>query len=309
MFSRKKELLKRNVALLPLVLLLNAFGFHLESDGGGRRNKICNLIHMTSFIIVLFAMGVAIYNNIDYVNDDVVLSAIYCINCTCIYFTLIIISFHNMFLFAFDDYSDENKKDGDDARVSLWKVFECFNNIDVAMCAIFSSTSSSSSAVANAINYNFSAVREHSRTILLLLISVLASVSVFIVEYFNHKNFLINLIFALLAFVLCVKISLYCLLVHNIKARIEFLNEYLRDIKSNCVETDNNFSHNGTMKTANTKLLLVVINVRQLSQFRNMSLIYDEMVEIISLLNNSFSALLSSAFSKYTFLLFLFSFL
>jgi hypothetical protein len=274
LFKEERARLRGNLALLPLIVLLNAMGFHLEKGNSkGRKSKICGLL----------LMGLYIYNkNINFDsrhqkqqlqqhpdeggNGHVVLFAIASMNYTCIYFTLIIISVHNMF-----------------AKCRLRKIFKCFDIIDATLHACFRiETSARMFAIQVAL------------TLALLLIT---ACTIFAVEYVNCKVFNAGqCIFTILVFILSVKISFYCMLVHCIKLRFSPLHKYLRAncrAKSSCGSVCKSSRSNNEFGVSES--------VRHVSELREISLIYDEMLEIISLLNESFSTLLSSAFSKWTF--------
>lgn len=279
MLLKKWELLKGNVALLPLVILLNALGFHLEK---GKRN-VFGLIHSSFFIIALLLSGILIYNKIDYA-DGVVVSTIFYINCSCIYFTLIIISFNNMF-------PKERR---------LWDAFKCFDNIDVTIQTTFHIKCNSEIKKQSNVKRRqcWSGILKVTSLFLLIGAFVMASTSILLLEYLNHHQHGFNAgrcIHAIMVFILSVKISFYCMLVHCIKARFNTLNKYLRQIESSQMEMK---AAERTTKIIRAKKLFVSESVRQVSQLKELSLIYDEMLEIISLLNDSFSTLLSFAFSK-----------
>lgn len=96
-------------------------------------------------------------------------------------------------------------------------------------------------------------------------------------------------IFGILVYIFALKISLYCTLVNSIKARFHTM-------KSKYLCEENNSKSSVEIET--TKLILTE-SVWKVSRLEEISMIYDEMLQIISLLNESFSTLLSSAFSKY----------
>lgn len=286
----KRELFESSSAFKPLILFLNAFGLHQKKD---EKNKIFALIHSTSFLIGVLLAGILTFyleNNIDYnASDDgaksVVVTTISYINCTCIYLTLIIVSLKNIFA------SRER---------SLWRIFKCFDNIDVLLQTSFSIKCSEES-------------RMFITIILLLLLLFLISASAAIVEvqHFNLNNKFNagRCIYAMMVYILSVEISLYCMLVNSIKARFCPLSKYLREEnKRGDDDNENDGSKSSHVEIEPTTIikpkLIVTESVRQVVSRleEEISLIYDEILEIISLLNESFSTLLSSAFSEYNFM-------
>jgi 7tm Chemosensory receptor len=293
----EKELYRSAVALKPLILFLNVLGLHPKVEK--EKNKICALIHSTSFLIVLLLSGIFaapyLENNIDYYNEkgekeeegrrsagSVVVMTISYINFTCIYLTLIMISLKSVFA-------------GSSERKRLWRIFKCFDNIDAVLQTSFS------------IKCN-----EESRmfviVILLLLFLISASAALIVdSQRFNlNKKFTAGrCIYGTLVYVLGVEISFYCMLVRCIEARFRPLCKYLLG-ENKTKENDDDVSGGGGsgkksshVEIESTTKLIVTVNARQVSRVEEISLIYDEMLEIISLLNDSFSTLLSSAFSKY----------
>lgn len=284
--SKKEHFVSISVALKPLILFLNALGFHQKKDG---KNKILALIHSTSFLIGVLLAGIFMFyleNNIDYYSTDegaknVVVTTISYINCTCIYLTLIIISLKNIFA------SKER---------SLWRIFKCFDNIDVVLQTSFSIKCSKDSRMF------------YTMLLLLLLFIISASAAIIVeVQHFNLNNKFNagRCIYAMMVYILSVEISLYCMLVNSIKARFCPLCKYLREEnKSGEDDNDNDGSKSSHVEIEPTTIkpkLIVTESVRQVVSRleEEISLIYDEILEIISLLNESFSTLLSSAFSEY----------
>lgn len=285
----KRELFESSSAFKPLILFLNAFGLHQKKD---EKNKIFALIHSTSFLIGVLLAGILTFyleNSIDYnASDDgaksVVVTTISYINCTCIYLTLIIVSFKNIFA------SRER---------SLWRIFKCFDNIDVLLQTSFSIKCSEESRVFITI------------LLLLLLFLISASAAIVEVQHFNLNNKFNagRCIYAMMVYILSVEISLYCMLVNSIKARFCPLSKYLREEnKRGDDDNENDGSKSSHVEIEPTTIikpkLIVTESVRQVVSRleEEISLIYDEILEIISLLNESFSTLLSSAFSEYNFM-------
>lgn len=286
----KRELFESSSAFKPLILFLNAFGLHQKKD---EKNKIFALIHSTSFLIGVLLAGILTFyleNNIDYnASDDgaksVVVTTISYINCTCIYLTLIIVSFKNIFA------SRER---------SLWRIFKCFDNIDVLLQTSFSIKCSEESRMFITI-----------LLLLLLLFLISASAAIVEVQHFNLNNKFNagRCIYAMMVYILSVEISLYCMLVNSIKARFCPLSKYLREEnKRGDDDNENDGSKSSHVEIEPTTIikpkLIVTESVRQVVSRleEEISLIYDEILEIISLLNESFSTLLSSAFSEYNFM-------
>lgn len=287
----------RSEALRPLILFLNAFGFHLEpNDSGGRKNKIFALIHSTSFLIVFVLLAIFTFyfeNNFDYYygvdgsEKSIVINAISYINCSCIYLTLIIISVKNIFASI--------------KKQNLQRIFKCFDNIDAILQTTFSIKCSDNNSRMLVIIIV---------TLLLLFLIIASAVLIVEVHHFqlNKKFNAGRCIYGGMVYILSVEISLYCVLVNCIKARFCPLCKYLRKenkAKDNDVDDGSKSSHVEPMAVAATtkipRKLIMTENVQQLVSRveEEISLIYDEVLEIISLLNESFSTLLSSAFSKY----------
>jgi hypothetical protein len=160
------------------------------------------------------------------------------------------------------------------ARKSAWKIFKSLDNIDLRLQTTFN------------IKIKGDDSKWFMRIILLLLlISAFAS---FAFECYNDKMFNVGqLIHAMLVFVLSVKILYYCMLCASIKVRFIALIKYLRDRKSS-----------QTMFVAKTTKYVAAKSIGNVSQVKEISLIYDEVLEIILLLNESFSTLLSFAFGE-----------
>lgn len=252
MFTRRKEILKGNVAFMPLVLLLALFGFHLEN---AKKNKIFRLLHSVTLLIVLLLVSpFIVYNS----QASAVVATIAYINARCIFCALIMIYVRSLL-------PSDSK--------SLLSVFECFDNIDQRLRTTLSIR-----------NKNYGGFKWHIRLLLLLLtISAFAS---FAFECWNDKMFNVGqFIHAMLVFVLSVLVLFYCTLCASIKARFQTLIKYLEDSKS---------SH----KTLAVKCVASKLNVVDVSRVKEISLIYDEVLEIISTLNDSFSLLLSVAFGE-----------
>lgn len=234
---------------MPLVLLLDFLGFHLEKD-----RKVLHLIHSTSILVLLVSLSYFVRYH---VGSNVVVTTIAYINSRCIYFALIIIHIRNMI-----------------ARKSVWKVFKCFDNIDLRLQTTFN------------IKIKGDDSKWFIRAMLLLLfISAFLS---FGFECYDDKIFNVGqLIHAMLVFILSVKILYYCMLCASIKVRFETLIKYLRDSKSS-----------QTMFVAKTTKYVAAKSIGNVSQVKEISLIYDEVLKIILLLNESFSTILSFAFGE-----------
>lgn len=255
MLARKRNILRNNLAFMPLVVLLELLGFHLEC---AKKNKLLRLIHSLSVLLLLLLASNFILYSVD---TSVVVATITYINTRCIFYTLIIIYIRSML-----------------ARKSLRRVFKCFDNIDLSMQTTFG------------IKIKDDDSKWFMRVmILVLFISVFCC---FAFECFNEsvsdKMFNVGqFIHAMLVFILSVKISFYCMLCASIKARFRTLIKYLKDSKST-----------PTMIAAKTRNYVATKSIGNVSQVKEISLIYDEVLEIILLLNESFSALLSFAFGK-----------
>ena len=250
MFSRKKELLKGNVPFLPFIIFINAFGFHLEKG----KSKIFGLIHTISLLIAILTSGFFIYMNIDYTRDKII-SSIYCINCSCIYITTIMVSFHNVFM--------KNRK-------NFWDVMEHLYHVDILL---------------KAFHYKNNPKSHSAFSVQILILVLFISISpLLLILNFLNKNFNMGqCIYLMLVLILSVEIIIYTMLVGNIKARFMLLKSYLEDKKSESLVID----------------IRGLFSSPFLPSFREISMIYDEMLEIISVLNESFSVLLSFTLSKY----------
>lgn len=157
---------------------------------------------------------------------------------------------------------------------SVRGVFKCLNNIDLRLRTSFD------------VKIKDDESKWFTRAMLFLVfINAFCS---FAFDCFNDETFNVGqLVHAMLVFILSVKILFYCMLCASIKVRFETLIKYLNDSKSSEAELVAK-----TMKFVATKS---IVNV---SQVKDISLIYDEVLEAILLLNESFSALLSATFGK-----------
>lgn len=226
---------------MPLILLLDFLGFHLEK---GR--KPCRLIHLSLILIPLLYVSHFIRYR---VGSSVVVATIAYITARCIHFTLIIIYIRNMI-----------------SRKSRSKVFKHFDKIDLRLETTF----------------NVKIKGDDSKCFMLLVLFLSAFSSVFF-ECYNDKSFNVGqLVHAMLVFILSVKILYYCMLCASIKVRYKTLIKYLRDKKS----------------SQNQTKLFSTENITKMSQIKEISSIYDETLEIILLLNEEFSTLLSFSFGE-----------
>lgn len=160
------------------------------------------------------------------------------------------------------------------ARKSLREVFKRFDNIDLRLQTTFGIK-----------------IKENDSKwfirIMLLLLFISASCS-FVFQCLNSKMFNVgHFIHAMLVFILSVKILFYCMLCASIKVRFKTLIKYLNSSKST-----------EAMLVARKTKYVAAKSIVSVSQVKEISLIYDEVLEIILLLNESFSALLSAAFGK-----------
>ena len=155
------------------------------------------------------------------------------------------------------------------ARKSLLKVFKYFDNIDLRLQTIFN------------IKIKCDESKWFIRVMLLLLFA--SAFLSFAFEHYNDKMFNVGqLVHAMLVFILSVKILYYCMLCASIKLRFKTLIKYLKDSKSS-----------QTMFAAKATKIVATKSIGNVSQLKEISLIYDELLEIILLLNESFSTLLS----------------
>lgn len=264
MFARTRHILNGNLAFMPLVLLHAALGFYLES-AKNKKFKILRATHSSLALILLLSVSPLIRYSAD--DGSIVVATITYINSRCIYFTLIIIYIRSVI-----------------ARKSLRSVFKCLDNIDRRLQTTF----------------NVKIKDDDSKWFMrVMLIVLLASAfGSFAIECFNERALNVgHFVHAMLVFILSVKISLYCMLCASIKVRFKALVKYLRDSKSSRQQQQQPMFVVKPMKCVmtTTKTTRGIGNV---SQVKEISLIYDEVLEIISLMNESFSALLSAAFGK-----------
>lgn len=250
MWRSAREVLKGNLAFMPLVLVLNILGFRL---GDANENKIFRSVHAVSVVILLLSVSPLIEYR---VNSSVVVATITYINARCIYLTLIIIYIRNV----------------PASRKSLRELFKCFDNIDRRLRETFDMEIKDDDS------------KWFMRVMLLLLF--IGAFCSFALECLNDKMFNVgHFVRATLVFILSVKILFYCMLCASIKLRFRTLIKYLRDSKS---------------KQANAGKFVVTTlsGSGNMSQLREAALIYDEVLEIISLMNESFATLLSFTFGE-----------
>ena len=263
--SEEKKALNGNLAFVPLVLLLKILGFHLEEDG--MKNKIFRSLHTVSLVIVMLLASPFIEYNI---NGSVVVATITYINARCIYLTLIIIYIRTVF----------------SRRKSLRGVFKCLNNIDLKLQTTFH------------IKIKDDDSKWFIRVMLLLLF--IGAFCSFAFECFNNDKILFNVgqfVHASIVFILSVKILFYCMLCASIKLRFKALIKYLRDMKSS---RDNDVDNGGVNGEKHGKIVVTTpaATIINISQLKEISLLYDEVLEIISLMNESFATLLSFSFGE-----------
>lgn len=157
-------------------------------------------------------------------------------------------------------------------RKSLRDLFTCFDNIDQRLRQTFDMKIKDDDS------------KWFMRVMLLLLfIGAFCSIAL---ECLDDKMFNVgHFVHATLVFILSVKILFYYMLCASIKLRFRTLIKYLRDSKS---------------KQANAGKFVVTTlsGSGNMSQLREVALIYDEVLEIISLMNESFATLLSFTFGE-----------
>lgn len=249
MFTRRKEILKGNVAFMPLVFLVALFGFHLEN---AKKNKIFRLLHSVTLLIVLFLVSPFIVYNL---RASGVVATIAYINARCIYWTLIMIYMSSLL----------------PGGKSLLSVFKCFDNIDLKLV--------------NAFDMKIKERGDSKQRFIpvMLLLLTISAFSSFAFECWKDKMFNVGqFIHATIVFVLSVKISFYCTLCTSIKARFQTLIKCLKDSESRHTSLE--------VKCVASKL--------DVSHIKEISLIYDEALEIIEIMNDSFSTLLGAAFGE-----------
>lgn len=251
MFSVGTGILKGNLAFVPIVVLLNILGFHLED---AKQYKVFRYLHSLSLLIVLFLVSSFVQYKVE---ASVVVATITYINARCIHLTLIIIHIRSII-----------------ASKSVRGVFERLDNIDLRLRTSFD------------VRIKDDESKWFMRTTLVLVfISALCS---FAFDCFNDETFNVGqLVHAMLVFILSVKILFYCMLCTSIKVRFETLIKYLNDSKSSRAKL-----------AAKATKFVATKSIVNVSQVKDISLIYDEVLEAILLLNESFSALLSATFGK-----------
>lgn len=172
--------------------------------------------------------------------------------------------FITLFIISIENIS--NRRNGK----SLLKVFKCFQNIDDKLKS-----------------FGIKCHKEQSNKSVLffLFLLLVTSFSASLTEGHHYKNKLTlsQFIYAFFLYILSVKIYCYCSLVYSIRARFNSLSKHL------LISTD--------VETKKTRKLILTESI--ISKLVEISMIYDETLQIISLLNQSFSKLLSSAFSEY----------
>lgn len=158
------------------------------------------------------------------------------------------------------------------SRKPLRDLFKCLDNIDLRLRDSFD------------VKIKDDESKWLVRVVLLLLfIGAFCSLAV---EFLDDKMFNVgHFVQATLVFILSVKILFYCMLCASIKLRFRTLIKYLRDSKSK-------------QGNAGKFVVTTTAGFEDMSQLREVSLIYDEVLEIISLMNESFATLLSFAFGE-----------
>jgi 7tm Chemosensory receptor len=253
-----RRILNGNLAFLPLLVLLAVLGFRYDA---GKRNKIFRLLYsLTMLIVVLVSSAVIRYS----AAESVVVGTIDYINARCIHYTLIIIHIRNVL-----------------SRKSLRSAFKCFDNIDRSLQTSFD------------VRIKDDEAKWFVRSMLLLLAFSAFSGPAF--SSFNGEMFNVGqFAHAVLVFVLSVKILLYCMLCAGIKRRLIALIQHLRDRKSSRSPT---FAV-GVQTTTAWKKLVGTTPVGSVSQLKEISLMFDEVLAVVSLMNEAFSTILSSAFGE-----------
>jgi hypothetical protein len=155
-------------------------------------------------------------------------------------------------------------------RKNFWDVMEHLHHVDIIL---------------KAFHYTNDPKSHSGFSVQILILVLFISISpLLLILNFLNKNFNMGqCIYLMLVLILSVEIIIYTMLVGSIKARFMLLKAYLEDKKSESLVID----------------IRGLFSSPILPCFREISMIYDEMLEVISVLNESFSILLSFTLSKY----------
>jgi type IV secretory pathway VirB2 component (pilin) len=260
MLTRMKRILNGNLAFLPVLVLLAVLGFRCDA---GKGNKIFRLLYsLTMLIVVLVSSAVIRFST----SESVVVGTIDYINARCMHYTLIIIHIRNVL-----------------SRKSLRSAFKCFDNIDRSLQTSFD------------VRIKDDESKWFVRSMLLLLAFSAFSGPAF--DLYNGEAFNVGqFAHAVLVFVLSVKILLYCMLCAGIKRRFIALIQHLRAGKSSQSST---VAVGGLQTTTEAwKTVVGATPVGSVSQLKEISLMFDEVLDVISLMNEAFSTLLSTGFGE-----------
>lgn len=221
--------------------------------------KIFSLLYSAFCLVLLLIAGIFIeYDR----QNTIVVGTVTYITVNCIYFSTIFLYCRKTFLASNEDLSE---------------IFENFYAIDSMLQATFN------------IKRLQNICPSQKSVGALITVLLMASFGNFIFKILQYGQVDIwQGIHAMLVFIFSLEILLYCMLCASIKNRFRTLIQYLSDTKP---------SHSTTMTTFVGSLNLNDIAVK-MSQFKDISMIYDRVLEIIVALNESFSALLGLAFGK-----------
>ena len=223
------------------------------------KSKFYDIFFSTSFLIVVGFSGIFALLS-DYQEDNFIVTTISLINFTCIFSTLIFISIKNI-LFAFTE------------KYKIFDTSKCFDAIDETLQDTFAEKPLKGNSRL-----------KHSLTILLIFSITVVATFVRKSEFLEREKefYLFRCIYAFFVCSLGVKISAYCMLVKSIKTKFDFLRKHETGAK--LIDGEN---------VEKVKKLIYPSNLQQFSS------IYDETLEIISFLNDSFSPMLSTGLSKF----------
>lgn len=311
--------LKDNLAFMPFLYFFNIIGIDLLRTSG-KDNKISRFVHSTlmlsSIILLIWLLSDDDVDVDGGEGDDekksvtttanIVVGAITCINNSCINLTFIIV------------YASCMIKSARKSTHSQISIFEHFNRIDTYLKSFESINSRTTKKLI---------ITSKCFVQILFLVLFIGTHCRFVGESFNDKTFNVGqFLHVMLVFILSVEILFYCMICASIKARFIALHKYLR---RRTRRKSSEIFDSPTISTGNRRLMMVTskshdnernenfkyvssqsdalqmnatvgnINNDEIAKFKNISRIYDEVLQIISQMNESFSVLLSVVFGEY----------
>lgn len=309
---------KDNLAFMPFVHFLNIIGIDLLKTSDGKTNKSARFLHSTLVLSCIILSTWLLSDDaggaggeIKSATANIVVRAITCINNRCINFTFIIV------------YAASAIESARKSKRHTSNVFEHFHRIDTCLKRLDERISSRTSGKLIVTSKWFAQI--------LLLMLLLGTHCRFVSECFNDKMFDVGqFLHVMLVFILSVEISFYCMICASIKARFIALHKYLRQrtrAEAAVVKSRESFAAAGTprrtiimmatskphemkpneklefVSSQSSDVLQVVVAGNEaandeMMEFKSISSIYDGVLEIIALMNESFSLLLSVSFGK-----------